>query len=188
MKRILLWIWRRGVLSTFLAGFFAVLPFVITVAIMAWVGSGLQQWVGSESPAGRGLRAIGLQFVTDEVVASVIGWALVAMGLWFVGAVVKSTAKYELEEVVATVLNRIPIIKSVYKPVSQVVEMLRQDNPSDLQRMQVVYCRVGSSLWGWILRPSRFREHLPFRRAAVLCRLYPNGAGTDDRRPLICAG
>ena len=151
MKRILQWIWRRGVLSTFLTGFFAVLPFVITIAIMAWVGSGLQQWVGPESPAGRGLRAIGLQFVTDEVVASVIGWALVVLGLWFVGAVVKSTAKYKLEEAVATVLNRIPIIKSIYKPVSQVVEMLRQDNPSDLQRMRVVYCRLGQDYGGGFL-------------------------------------
>jgi len=33
---------------------------------------------------------------------------------WFVGAVVKSTAKYKLEEAVATVLNPIPIINSIY--------------------------------------------------------------------------
>jgi uncharacterized membrane protein len=151
MKRMLLWIWQRGVISTFLTGFFTVLPFVITIAIMAWVGSTLQQWVGPESPAGMVLRAIGLRFVTDEVVASFIGWALVVTGLWFVGAVVKSTAKYKLEEAVATVLKRIPIIKSIYKPVSQVVDLLRRDDPSDLQRMRVVYCGLGQEYGGGFL-------------------------------------
>ena len=35
MKRTLGWLWKTGMLSTFLAGLFAVLPVVITVGIMA---------------------------------------------------------------------------------------------------------------------------------------------------------
>ena len=194
MKRILLWIWRRGVLSTFLTGFFTVLPFVITLAIMAWMGSALQQWVGPDSPAGMGLRAIGLQFVTDEIVASFIGWALVAMGLWFVGAVVKSMAKYKLEEAAGTVLNRVPIIKSIYKPVSQVVDMLRQDNPSDLQRMRVVYCRLGQDYGGGFLglRASENIYHFGARPCYVVyipTAPVPMSGGvlfvpTDDIEPI----
>lgn len=151
MKRIVIWIWQRGVVSTFLTGFFTILPFVITIAIMAWMGSAIQQWVGPGSPAGKMLRAIGLRFVTDEIVASVIGWALVLTGLWLVGALVKSTAKYKLEEAVDTVVNHIPIIKTIYKPVSQVVDMLRQDEQSNMQGMQVVYCRLGRDYGGGFL-------------------------------------
>ena len=151
MRRMVLWIWRRGVVSTFLTGFFTVLPFVITIAIMAWMGSTLQQWVGPGSPTGQALRGLGLHFVTNELVASVIGWALVVLGLWLVGAVVKSTAKYKLEELVDTVVNRIPIINSIYKPVSQVVDMIRQDDPSEVQGMQVVYCQMGQDYGGGFL-------------------------------------
>ena len=38
MVRAARWLWKTGILSTFLAGLFAVLPIVITVGIMAWVG------------------------------------------------------------------------------------------------------------------------------------------------------
>ena len=38
MRRALRWFWKTGMLSTFLAGLFAVLPIVITVGIMAWFG------------------------------------------------------------------------------------------------------------------------------------------------------
>lgn len=151
MKRIIVWIWNHGVVSTFLTGFFTMLPFVITIAIMIWMGSTLQRWVGPESPAGMALRAIGLRFVTDERVASFIGWVLVVAGLWLVGAVVKSTAKYKLAKAFDTVIKRIPIIKSIYKPVSQVVEMLRQDDQSEIQRMRVVYCRLGQDYGGGFL-------------------------------------
>jgi uncharacterized membrane protein len=43
-------------LSTFLAGLFAVLPIVITVGIMAWVGGLLKAWLGPESLVGKGIE------------------------------------------------------------------------------------------------------------------------------------
>ena len=39
MRQSLTWFWQRGILSSFLAGLFALLPIVITVGIMAWAGS-----------------------------------------------------------------------------------------------------------------------------------------------------
>ena len=42
MIRAARWLWKTGILSTFLAGLFAVLPIVITVGIMAWVGGLLE--------------------------------------------------------------------------------------------------------------------------------------------------
>ena len=38
MTRAVRWLWKRGIVSTFLAGLFALLPIVITVGMMAWVG------------------------------------------------------------------------------------------------------------------------------------------------------
>jgi uncharacterized membrane protein len=151
MKRMIIWIWSRGVVSTFLTGFFTVLPFVITLVIMGWVGRKLQQLVGPGSFAGRALRDIGMRFVMDDTIATFIGWALVLIVLWFVGAVMKSTAKYKLEKMLDRIINRIPIVSSIFGPVSQVVDMLRQDDKSRVQSMQVVYCTFGQEYGGGCL-------------------------------------
>ena len=74
MRQSLTWFWQRGILSTFLAGLFALLPIVITLGIMAWAGGLLKDWLGSESFVGRALSQLGLRFVTDPTVASVLSW------------------------------------------------------------------------------------------------------------------
>ena len=43
MRRALTWFWVTGILSTFLAGLFALLPIVITVGIMVWAGGLLKE-------------------------------------------------------------------------------------------------------------------------------------------------
>ena len=55
MRRALRWFWKTGMLSTFLAGLFAVLPIVITVGIMAWFGGLITEWLGAESFVGDSL-------------------------------------------------------------------------------------------------------------------------------------
>ena len=89
MRRAFGWFWRTGLLSTFLAGLFAVLPIVITVGIMAWVGGLLQAWLGPESYVGKALFQLGLRFVTDPIVASVLGWVAVLLAIWLLGALLK---------------------------------------------------------------------------------------------------
>lgn len=78
MRRYLHWFWQKGILSTFLAGLFALLPVVITVGIMAWAGGLLKSWLGSESAIGRTLSQLGLHFVTDPTVATVVLGRLMA--------------------------------------------------------------------------------------------------------------
>ena len=51
-------LWRR-LLSVFLAGLFAILPLVITVAIVSWVINFILQIVGSDTWIGRTLKSVG---------------------------------------------------------------------------------------------------------------------------------
>ena len=143
MTRVVTWVWNRGIVSTFLTGFFTILPIAITLGIMGWMGGKLQQWLGPDSAAGKGLRAVGLRFVTNETVATLIGWMIILGALWLVGAFIKSTAKYKLEEVFEAAITRIPIIKSIYRPVAQVVDLFRRDGQAEMQGMRVVYCTFG---------------------------------------------
>jgi len=147
MKRAAVWFWKNGIVSTFMTGFFVLLPFVVTLAIMGWVGSVLVEWLGPQSLVGRGLASIGVNFVqgdNSKVVATVIGWALVLSAIWLIGLMVKSATRQSLIDSFNSLIDRIPVFNSIYRTVSQVVGMLKKDDKNDLKAMSVVYCRFGA--------------------------------------------
>ena len=143
MRRAFRWFWETGMLSTFLTGLFAVLPIVITVGIMAWVGGLLKAWLGPESFVGTALLQMGLRFVTNPTVASVFGWVAVLLAIWLLGALLKSLGKKRIEETFHATVERIPLVNVLYRPVAQVVDMLQRDPADKLQGMSVVYCAFG---------------------------------------------
>jgi uncharacterized membrane protein len=63
MRQSLTWLWQRGILSTFTAGLFALLPIVITLGIMASAGGLLKEWLGPQSSLEQALSRLGLRFV-----------------------------------------------------------------------------------------------------------------------------
>lgn len=143
MRQSLTWFWKRGILSTFLAGLFALLPIVITLGIMAWAGGLLKEWFGPESFVGQTLSQLGLRFVTDPTVASVLCWLVVLLTIWLLGALLKSVGKKRIEKAFHAAMERIPLVNVLYGPVAQVVDMLERDPTDKLQGMKVVYCAFG---------------------------------------------
>ena len=144
MKSFLTWLWTRGFIRNFLAGLFAILPLVITLWIMNWVASWLRTLVGADSLIGGGLRDLGLHFAANQYLATAIGWLMVVACIWLVGLLVSGTARYRWEEWFDGTFRRIPLVKSVYGPVKQVVEMFANQDESAVTGMQVVYCSMGS--------------------------------------------
>lgn len=151
MNRLVDWLWTRGIVSTFLAGLFALLPIVITVAIVTWVAGKIHSLLGPTTTIGRTLRSIGLRLVTDEVVASVIGWCLVLVGVWLVGLLVRTSARHQLERLIDVTFRRIPFVKGIYGTASQLVGMLNKQDQSELKGMSVVYCAFGERHGGGFL-------------------------------------
>ncbi len=150
MKRLITWLWKQQIIGTFLAGLFVVLPIVITVAIMAWVGELLLTWFGSESFVGQALAALGAKFVADPL-ALIVGWSFVLGGIWLLGLLVRTTGRNRIERLLHSIIERTPLISSLYKPVVQVVTMLQQDSRSEMQGMSVVYCQFGQEHGGGFL-------------------------------------
>ncbi len=143
MRRALRWFWQRGMLSTFLAGLFGLLPIVITIAVMAWVGGLLKEWLGAESYVGEGLRQLGLRFVTNPTGATLLGWLGVLLVIWLLGALLKSVGKKRIEKAFNGVVERIPLVNILYRPVAQVVELLQREPTDAIQGMSVVHCAFG---------------------------------------------
>ncbi|WP_436714652.1 DUF502 domain-containing protein [Roseiconus lacunae] len=143
MRRYLNWFWQQGILSTFLAGLFALLPIVITVGTMPWAGGLLRDWLGPESLIGRVLSQLGLRFVTDPTVASALSWVAVLLAIWLLGVLLKSDGKKRIENAFHGAMERIPLINILYRPVAQVVDMLQRGRTDELQGMNIVYCAFG---------------------------------------------
>ena len=143
MARAIRWLWKTGILSTFVAGLFAVLPIVITIGIMAWVGGVLEAWLGPESFVGKALSQMGLRFVTDPTVASILGWLAVLLAIWLLGALLKWVGKKRLEIAFSAAMERIPLVNLLYKPVAQVVDLMQRKPADTVEGMSVVYCAFG---------------------------------------------
>lgn len=143
MKRAVSWLIDRGVIQTFLTGLFALLPLVLTIALMSWAGTWLAEHIGPDSASGQALRGIGLRFVTNESFAAIAGWVTVFLLIWLVGLLIKATARFKLQQAFDSVMNHIPIIRSFYGPLTQMVDLFKKRDPQEMQNMAVVFCTFG---------------------------------------------
>lgn len=147
------WIWQKGILGTFISGVFALLPIALTVGVIAWLSNWVVAIVGPTTLIGRGLKSLGLHFVTNETTATILGYVLVIVGIWTCGLLVKSKFKHVVRDVL-DIPNRVPVVSSIYGTVSQVVQMLKKDEGDSMKGMQVVYCNWSDEKAGGFLALS----------------------------------
>ncbi|NLS95115.1 MAG: DUF502 domain-containing protein [Planctomycetaceae bacterium] len=164
MRRLINWIWSHGILSTFLTGLFAILPLVLTVALVVWVVGFIQGIVGPETMIGGQIEKLGgggADGVAAITVQYFFGWAIVLAGIWAFGLLLQTTLKNRITGAVHSVIDRIPIINSVYSTASQLVGMVRKSDNSELSGMSAVYCTFGrpegAGLLALITTPDVYR-------------------------------
>jgi uncharacterized membrane protein len=144
MKNFLKRIWTGGVISTFVTGLLALLPIVITVAIVGWVAGYLVELLGPDTLTGRALGRIGRELTDNEKYVTPVAWLLVLVLIWVLGLILRTRALSKIESAFTGVLRHLPIIGAVYKPVSEVVGLLKVKSPADMKAMSVVHCNVPS--------------------------------------------
>src|SRR5271165_5209982 len=129
--------------ACFLAGVFALLPLVITVAVIVWVANFVAGFLGPDTLLGAGIRNLGLHFASDATLAYLIG-ALVVLGLVFVvGVLVQAGARNLFQRLATALVRRIPIVGSIYGTSQQLVAMLDKKDDAHLKGMRAVFCLFG---------------------------------------------
>jgi uncharacterized membrane protein len=145
----------------FLAGVFALLPVVITVAVVVWVTDFLRTFLGPGTVLGEAVRRLGLRFGTDDALAYVTGAAVVLGAVFVIGIVVESGARQWMERLLDAILQRIPLIGNIYGTSKQLVGMLGKQDKADLKGMKAVYCFFGENktcgFLALLVSPERFR-------------------------------
>lgn len=151
----------QHLLRYFIAGVFAVLPLVITVAVVMWVADLLGRFLGPGTVIGGALRSVGLQFSSNSALAYVVGWVFVLALIFAVGVLVELGARKLIQGKLDAVAAKVPLLGGVYGTVRQLVGMMDKSQNADLQGMTVVFCNFGqtsgASFLALLASPQSFR-------------------------------
>lgn len=130
-------------LRIFVTGLLAALPLAATIAIFWWAANLLVGWFGPQSAAGRLLVAIGLGVSGSEVAGYLLGIALVALLIFALGLLVEAGLQRGLARLINAVMQRIPLVRSVYELARKVVGLIGQRDADGVQSMRAVWCHFG---------------------------------------------
>lgn len=166
--------WYSGIVATFLSGLFAVLPVVLTAAIVGWVAATIYNYVGPGTAVGESLRSVGLRFVTDQVAALIVGWLIVLVGIWCIGVLVRSKARDFIKRLFDAIPSRIPFVKQVYGTTTQVIGMMNRGEETELTSMSVVWVEVGGAHGAGFLALQATPEAFQFQNRACYAIYVPS--------------
>ncbi len=151
MHKIFNFGWQRLV-RYFMAGLLAVLPLVLTIAIVSWVFNFLRGIVGPKTYIGESLASIGVRlfrletgFPEDSIESAtpfgyITGIAIVLVVLFLLGLFVELGAKRFLQNLTGRMIRRIPIVGSLYGSMKQMVDLFDQPEEAEIKAMSVVFC------------------------------------------------
>jgi uncharacterized membrane protein len=116
----------QWVRRNFIAGFFVTVPLVISVAALIWIFRAIDNLVGPIFAAWLPWPVPGLGFLTTALVVLLVG--ITATNV--IGKRVLQRAEYYL--------TRVPVFRTIYAPVKQLVVAFSPDNEYGFKRMALV--------------------------------------------------
>jgi uncharacterized membrane protein len=152
----------RPIGRCFVAGVFAVLPLVITVAVVIWVAGFVGRLIGPGTAVGTAVEKLGVQFSPNKAFAYTVGWVGVLGVIFLLGVFVQIGAKRLFKDSIDRALRRVPLMGGVYGTAKQLVEMMDKKSESELKGMSVVYCVFGKETGAMFLAlmPTRQAFHI----------------------------
>jgi uncharacterized membrane protein len=131
------------VVRTFMAGFFVLLPMLLTIAVVAWAGSFLYGFLGPDSSVGKLIISLGFGLSTTTYVAYLLGVVTVVACVYLLGLVVQTRLKEGLRIVTDAVMYRIPLVSSVYDITKRFVALVDRGESDALKGMRPIWCFFG---------------------------------------------
>jgi uncharacterized membrane protein len=133
----------RRLLNIFLTGALAALPLAATVLIFVWGARLAVEYLGPTSLVGGMLVRIGLGITGSELVGYAIGVLVVMVALFLLGLLIQTRLRASLAALMNGVVQRIPIVRSVYDLVKKFVDVLAQRDDDGLRSMRPVWLHFG---------------------------------------------
>ena len=150
----------KRVTRCFVAGVLAILPLIITVAVVVWVADFLKGFLGPNTALGGFLAKVGGNYFRDFHAPYIAGWIVALAAIFAFGVLVEFGAKSLFSRTSDWLLKRIPLVGSIYSTSKQVVEMLDKKEDDAIQGMSAVFCYFGDSgtaVLAFLVSPEKFR-------------------------------
>jgi uncharacterized membrane protein len=133
----------RHLLNVFVTGLLAALPLAATLLIFVWGARLVVEYVGPQSFFGGALLRIGLGITGSEVVGYSIGVLVVMLAIFALGLLVQTRLHGMLEALTENIVQRIPVVRSVYDMVKKFVELFAQRDENQVKSMSPVWLHFG---------------------------------------------
>jgi uncharacterized membrane protein len=130
-------------LRIFATGLLAALPLAATLAIFGWLISLLLRFLGPNSAIGSIFVAVGLGVTGSEIVGYLLGIGLIAGAVLALGALVEAGLQRGLARGFRALLDRIPVVNTVYDFVHRMVGLFSQRDDAGMKAMSAVWCHFG---------------------------------------------
>jgi uncharacterized membrane protein len=134
---------KARLLRIFVTGLLAALPLAATLAIFGWLASLLLRSLGPESAVGSVFVAVGFGVTGSEIAGYLIGIGLLVLAVMALGAVVEAGLQRGMARAFRALLDRIPIVNTVYNFVHRMVGLLSQRDAEGTKAMSAVWCHFG---------------------------------------------
>lgn len=133
--------------STFIAGLFAVLPLIVTFALIVYLVTLVNSWIGPASKFGGLLRMVSRDNTWVMVGCYAMSLIIVVAVIWVVGYLATRVAGRRMGQMVAGLVGRVPFVNKVYSSVEQVVELVRKGGQHDAAAAlaNVVFARIANT-------------------------------------------
>jgi uncharacterized membrane protein len=131
------------VIRTFMAGFFVLLPILLTITVVVWTGSVLYSFLGPDSSLGKLIISLGFGLSTTPYVAYLLGVVTVAACVYMLGLVVQTRLNEGLRLLTDAVMYRIPLVSSVYDITKRFVALVDRGESDALKGMRPIWCFFG---------------------------------------------
>jgi uncharacterized membrane protein len=127
----------------FLAGFLALLPLILTVAVTGWVVALLNQYVGPSSWFGQILVSFGIGVGAQSFAPYVFGLLALIIAIFGLGLLFESRIGDFVSDIIDRAVTRIPLIGSVYELSKRFTSIVDTKEGGDLKSMTPVWCFFG---------------------------------------------
>ena len=129
--------WLR---RSFIAGFFVTVPLFISVAAFLWLFRLIDGFVGP----------FYVKFLGREVPG--LGIATTALAVLLVGAIATNVVGKRLLQQGEALLMRVPLFRSIYAPVKQLVVAFSPDNEYGFKRVVLIEHATGGLVFGFLTK------------------------------------
>jgi len=133
----------RHPLRTLLTGLLALLPLAATLLMLAWALRLLSDWLGPGSAFGQLLTYVGLGVAGSEIAGYLMGMLLLVLCVYLLGLLVETGLERGLARMVDAVVQRIPVVRTVYDVMQKLVALVSRPQDEGLKSMSPVWLHFG---------------------------------------------